>query len=282
MGDACSVDAHEYDDPFDAMGRSNAGNGVAAVRQMSMEHKLELNLLPATAVKVVGAPGTFQIAPMETLTGSVQVLRLPKPGGGSYFVEYRRPIGFFDGQPPDITGVLIRTESPQIYSEPVEPERRHRVDRHASRDRRERLAVVGCGDEPRSGLQRPAARHHHPERRAGRGRCDPAGHGAARRGAAERAHGPLGGRERHVRGPAMDGRHGRLLRRQLRRRARRRPGRHAAHDGVHRHPARARDDGRLHRRGGRCGRQRRARRERQRGDPRPDAAWRAAQGRGAS
>ena len=141
MGDACSVDTHEYDDPFDAMGRSNAGNGVAAVRQMSMEHKLELNLLPATAVKVVGAPGTFQIAPMETLSGAVQVLRLPKPGGGSYFVEYRRPIGYFDGQPPDITGVLIRTESPRDRRH-SEPERRHRAASTCIPDRRERLAVV--------------------------------------------------------------------------------------------------------------------------------------------
>jgi chitodextrinase len=121
MGDSCSVATHEYDDPFDAMGKSNAGGGVLAVRQMSMEHKLALNLLPAPAVKVVGAPGTYQIAPMETLTGSAQVLRLPKPGGGSYFVEYRRPIGFFDSQPPDITGVLIRTESPQIYTNPAGP-----------------------------------------------------------------------------------------------------------------------------------------------------------------
>ena len=50
-------DGREYDDPFDAMGRSHAGNGVVAVRQMSMQHKLELNLLPPSAVKVVGAPG---------------------------------------------------------------------------------------------------------------------------------------------------------------------------------------------------------------------------------
>jgi len=27
---------------------------------------------------------------METLTGTPEVLRLPKPGGGNYFVEYRR------------------------------------------------------------------------------------------------------------------------------------------------------------------------------------------------
>jgi hypothetical protein len=123
MGDACNPDGHEYDDPFDAMGKSNAGNGLSVVRQMSLEHKLALNLLPASSLKVVGVSGTYRLAPMETLpaTPAVQLLRLPKPGGGSYFVEYRRPIGFFDSQAPDITGVLIRTESPQIYSSPNNP-----------------------------------------------------------------------------------------------------------------------------------------------------------------
>ena len=52
---------------------------------------------------------------METLTGAVELLRLPKPGGGIYSVEYRRPIGVFDSQTgPSVTGVLIHTESPDM------------------------------------------------------------------------------------------------------------------------------------------------------------------------
>ena len=97
---------HPYDDPFDAMGRA------PVLRQMSMEHKLTLRLLPSSAVKVVGASGTYRLAPMETLTGSPEVLRIPKPGGGNYYVEYRSPIGFFDSQAPPLQGVLIRTEAP--------------------------------------------------------------------------------------------------------------------------------------------------------------------------
>ena len=50
-------------------------------------------LLPPRRVQMIGASGTYTLAPMETLTGTVELLRLPKPGGGSYFVEYRRPIG---------------------------------------------------------------------------------------------------------------------------------------------------------------------------------------------
>jgi chitodextrinase len=101
-----SPDQYVYGDPFDAMGRS------APVRQMSMEHKLELGLLPSSAVKIVGGPGAYRIAPMETLTGSPELLRIPKPGGGNYYVEYRQPIGFFDSQAPAMNGVYIRTEAP--------------------------------------------------------------------------------------------------------------------------------------------------------------------------
>ena len=105
---------HPYDDPFDAMGRA------PVLRQMSMEHKLKLRLLPSSAVKVVGASGTYRLAPMETLAGAPEVLRIPKPGGGNYYVEYRSPIGFFDSQAPALQGVLIRTEVP--VSDPNDPD----------------------------------------------------------------------------------------------------------------------------------------------------------------
>ena len=82
----------QYADPFDAMGN------FPVLRQMNMQHKFALGLLPASAVATVGVSGTYQLAPMETLTGSVELLRIPKSGGGSYFVEYRQPIGVFDSQ----------------------------------------------------------------------------------------------------------------------------------------------------------------------------------------
>ena len=101
-----SPDQYVYNDPFDPMGR------LSPVRQMSMEHKLELGLLPSSAVKIVAGPGAYRIAPMETLSGSPELLRIPKPGGGNYYVEYRQPIGFFDSQAPQMNGVvrtLMRT-----------------------------------------------------------------------------------------------------------------------------------------------------------------------------
>ena len=89
------------------------------LRQMNMEHKLLLNLLPASAQQVIGVTGSYHVAPMESLTGTAEVLRLPKPGGGSYFVEYRRPTGgYFDNQAPAFNGVYVRTESPQLPGYP--------------------------------------------------------------------------------------------------------------------------------------------------------------------
>jgi chitodextrinase len=116
MGDSCQIDRTHYQlpqyaDPFDAMGNA------PVLRQMNMEHKLALGVLPPAAVQTVGVSGTYQLAPMETLTGSVELLRLPKPGGGTYFVEYRQPIGVFDAQAgPSVTGVLVHTESPDIIN----------------------------------------------------------------------------------------------------------------------------------------------------------------------
>jgi hypothetical protein len=121
MGDACQAAGFEYQDPFDAMGSGDSGAPTAAVRQMSMEHKLALHLLPASAVKVVGASGSYHLAPMETLSGTAELLRIPKAGGGNYFVEYRQPLGYFDANPTGIAGVLIRTESPEIASSAGDP-----------------------------------------------------------------------------------------------------------------------------------------------------------------
>jgi hypothetical protein len=113
MGDTCTIDRTHYQlpqyaDPFDAMGN------WPVLRQMNMEHKQALGLLPASAVQTVVASGTYQLAPMETLGPSVELLRLPKPGGGSYFVEYRWPSGVFDAQAPAVTGVLVHTQSPDL------------------------------------------------------------------------------------------------------------------------------------------------------------------------
>jgi hypothetical protein len=75
MGATCSIDRQhyypafvlpQYADPFDAMGNA------PVLRQMNMEHKLALGLLPASAVQTISVSGTYQLAPMETLGPSVE------------------------------------------------------------------------------------------------------------------------------------------------------------------------------------------------------------------
>ena len=80
-----------------------------SLRQMSMEHKLALGLLPASAVKVVGASGTYHLAPMETLSGGTELLRIPSPAAATTTSSTAQPIGFFDSQAPAVQGVLVRT-----------------------------------------------------------------------------------------------------------------------------------------------------------------------------
>ena len=261
MGDSCTADGFEYLDPFDAMGSGDIGSGQSLVRQMSMEHKLALHLLPTSAVKVIGTSGTYRVAPMETLTGTPELLRIPKFGGGNYFVEYRQPIGFFDSQgPPFANGVLIRTESPEIASNPAHPNADTAlIDMHPETAE----DWNGRGDGPGPGVHRSPARHHDPERRPGRLRRHARDHGARRHAAAERAERPFGGRQRHDGAAALERGDRRLLGRRLRRQARRSPGRHARHDGLHRHGPRPGHDGLLHRGGRRRRRQHRPGRHRQ-------------------
>ncbi len=123
MGASCSTTGLEYADPFDAMGNA------PVLRQMSMEHKLELNLLPAAGVQVVSASGTYHLAPMELTPTTPEVLRIPRPGGGNYFVEYRQPIGYFDFQTPDISGRVHPHGVAGGHAGRRLAERRHRLDR---------------------------------------------------------------------------------------------------------------------------------------------------------
>ena len=87
--------------------------GYAAGRAAD-EHgaQARAGLLPADRRQGRRRAGTYRIAPMETLTGAAELLRMPKPGGGNYYIEYRQPIGWLDCHAPRSQGVLIRTEAP--------------------------------------------------------------------------------------------------------------------------------------------------------------------------
>ena len=95
------------------------------LRQMNMEHKLALGLLPPSASQTVGASGTYQLAPMETLGPSVELLAsaqarrrlvLRRVPAADRRASIRRR--------PAVTGVLVHTESPDL----VDPNPSHHGD----------------------------------------------------------------------------------------------------------------------------------------------------------
>jgi len=84
-GDCYTVN---YGDCFDVMGRS------AGRCHYNARHKEDIGWLEPEQILVTTEPGVYLIEPLETATGGLKALRIPRDGGQSYYVEYRRPIGF--------------------------------------------------------------------------------------------------------------------------------------------------------------------------------------------
>ncbi len=105
-----SCTASEYGDPFNIMGTGNS-------RQMNAFHKAQLGFIPPAGMQTVSAAGAYTIAPLESGSGGVQVLRIPRTRDASgnvteyYYVDYRRPSGLFDnyaGTDNVVNGVGVR------------------------------------------------------------------------------------------------------------------------------------------------------------------------------
>jgi hypothetical protein len=102
LSSSCTVE--EYGDPHDVMGGSyrlfhtNAGN------------KARAGWIPALNLAEVRATGDFTLLPLETSSTGKQVLRVVRPSGEPFFVEFRRPFGFdgFASTSPAVRGVSVR------------------------------------------------------------------------------------------------------------------------------------------------------------------------------
>lgn len=100
--DNCARD--EYGDPFDVMGRQGH-------RRVDNFHLWQLGLLSAADVETVTGSGTYHVAPAELASGSPRIVRVPRPSGDWYYLEFRQPYGLFDDFSPDaavVNGVSIR------------------------------------------------------------------------------------------------------------------------------------------------------------------------------
>jgi len=103
---ACT--SSDYGDPFDAMGASNL------VGHFSAPNKNALGWLGArTAVLPVG--GSVTLSPFEMNTTATLAARVNTAGNRTYWIEYRRAIGF-DGNFPAgaVNGVLIHMVDPAV------------------------------------------------------------------------------------------------------------------------------------------------------------------------
>jgi hypothetical protein len=88
----------EYGDPYDPMGDGCAH--INAVQKTYMGWLDGCNIVDATA------DGTFNIVPLETPCNGTQALRVPAFDGRAYWLEYRQPIGAFDGD-AGLDGVVV-------------------------------------------------------------------------------------------------------------------------------------------------------------------------------
>jgi Gametolysin peptidase M11 len=101
---SCTRD--EYGDPFDPMG----GNGAGAPHSSAWQ-KVRGGWLPTSSVQTATATGTYGVAPLEQLSSSAQLLRVPRcKSPGAYFLDVRQPFGFDSYAPTDpaVTGVGLR------------------------------------------------------------------------------------------------------------------------------------------------------------------------------
>jgi hypothetical protein len=112
--ESCTYD--EYGDPFDPMGHRTAHFGGY--------HKMAQGWYEGCDVVTTQRDGVFEIKPTELPTDQTQLLRVPLdpslcPTFDSscfYYLEYRQPIGLFDGAPqfqdaPVNEGVLVRANA---------------------------------------------------------------------------------------------------------------------------------------------------------------------------
>jgi chitodextrinase len=98
----CSSD--EYGDPYDVMGYPNQ-------RHTSTWHRYQLDLLGAADLVTVISPGSYRVAPAQVAGGVPRLLRVARPGGDFYYVEFRQRYGVFDDFEPGssaVSGVMIR------------------------------------------------------------------------------------------------------------------------------------------------------------------------------
>ena len=105
IGGTCSV--AEYGDPFGIMGNKSA-------MHVNAFQKADMGWIPAITVRThTAGSATYTLSPLETAGGSAYAVKVPAASNRTYWLEYRKPIGFDAGiasYPND--GAIIRVATP--------------------------------------------------------------------------------------------------------------------------------------------------------------------------
>jgi fibronectin type 3 domain-containing protein len=103
---SCTSD--EYGDPFDIMG----GNGsYSSTFHVNNWHRRQIGALTTADQQTVTLNGNYTLAAAQLAGGTPRILRVARPSGDFYYLEYRRPYGLFDpfsSTAPVVNGVSIR------------------------------------------------------------------------------------------------------------------------------------------------------------------------------
>ncbi|HVM20146.1 MAG TPA: hypothetical protein VM307_09315 [Egibacteraceae bacterium] len=106
LSSSCTVD--EYGDPFDIMGGTGSYSFTYHVNSFA---RRQIGALTTADQQTVTVNGIYTVAAAQLAGGSPRVLRVLRPKGDYFYLEYRRPYGLFDTwatSSPVVNGVSIR------------------------------------------------------------------------------------------------------------------------------------------------------------------------------
>jgi chitodextrinase len=102
LSSSCTVD--EYGDPFDVMGTS-------AQRHVQSWHRRQLGFLGTTDQLTVTQSGRYTVATAQVGGGTPRIVRIARPSGDFYYLEFRQPFGLYDNftaTAAAVNGVMVR------------------------------------------------------------------------------------------------------------------------------------------------------------------------------
>ncbi|CAN5686015.1 hypothetical protein BH23CHL7_BH23CHL7_13480 [soil metagenome] len=100
--------SNEYGDPFDIMGGMGSYSSTFHVNTWA---RRQIAALTTADQKTVTLNGVYSVATAQVAGGGPRILRVLRPAGDYYYLEYRQPYGLFDTWTtgaPVVNGVSIR------------------------------------------------------------------------------------------------------------------------------------------------------------------------------